>query len=470
MDDNLFDRLGDSKNEQQKQQNAIDDATRKQQERMLEYFKSVLEQNSTLSVQVPSVVVNGGGKTRYDFIQDQLAPILDKRIHTVGSLIQACDQVYYNMASFGIFDRISVGLEDQPASIFTSSNILNVRPIVNLQQSKRFLAKTGTDLGNSEGNGYVNMTMKSIFGGAEMISFDATMGTRTRPSYFLNFNSPIQNSSKWRGEIIGYHTARTIPYASYDQIIRGLTTKIRCTNHELGFETSWRTIAATEDYVSKSIREQAGDGIKGSIYHSWSFDKRDSSLLPTCGYYFKTVQEVAGLLGELPYIKNTFESQAAVSTVDKFITANLGLRGGLLWAAENKKTHLMDRFYLGGPNDVRGFSLGGIGPMDGKDSIGGDAFVAAGLSVFSKLPKLDMNNPLRAQFFINGGSNLPLNQQNVSNTIHQLVTKPSVAMGLGLAYIHSVARFELNFTLPLVARTNENTRKGLQFGVGFSFL
>ena len=46
---------------------------------------------------------------------------------------------------------------------------------------------------------------------------------------------------------------------------------------------------------------------------------------------------------------------------------------------------------------------------------------------------------------------------------------PSMAAGLGVVYAHPVARFELNFSLPLVTRRGEEGRKGLQFGVGIKF-
>jgi outer membrane protein insertion porin family len=47
---------------------------------------------------------------------------------------------------------------------------------------------------------------------------------------------------------------------------------------------------------------------------------------------------------------------------------------------------------------------------------------------------------------------------------------PSVAAGVGLVYAHPVARFELNFSLPLVLRKGEASTKGLQVGVGINFL
>jgi outer membrane protein insertion porin family len=47
---------------------------------------------------------------------------------------------------------------------------------------------------------------------------------------------------------------------------------------------------------------------------------------------------------------------------------------------------------------------------------------------------------------------------------------PSLAAGIGLVYAHPVARFELNFSLPLILRRGEESVKGLQVGVGINFL
>ena len=59
----------------------------------------------------------------------------------------------------------------------------------------------------------------------------------------------------------------------------------------------------------------------------------------------------------------------------------------------------------------------------------------------------------------------------VSNTIAELGNGlPSMSTGIGLVYAHPVARFELNFSLPLVQRKGENARKGFQFGIGINFL
>ena len=62
-------------------------------------------------------------------------------------------------------------------------------------------------------------------------------------------------------------------------------------------------------------------------------------------------------------------------------------------------------------------------------------------------------------------------QQSVFDTVAELGNGlPSMSAGVGLVYAHPVARFELNFSLPLVIRKGEDGRKGLQFGIGINFL
>lgn len=88
-----------------------------------------------------------------------------------------------------------------------------------------------------------------------------------------------------------------------------------------------------------------------------------------------------------------------------------------------------DRFKLGGPINIRGFRFHGLGPRDDSayllasnhslaqlylhivwnvlticlgDSLGGDLYWAAGLSVISDLPKKP-HWPLKPHFYINAG-------------------------------------------------------------------
>jgi outer membrane protein insertion porin family len=47
---------------------------------------------------------------------------------------------------------------------------------------------------------------------------------------------------------------------------------------------------------------------------------------------------------------------------------------------------------------------------------------------------------------------------------------PTITVGAGLVYWHSIARIEFNFTLPLAAATSDRIRPGFGFGLGLHFL
>ena len=45
-----------------------------------------------------------------------------------------------------------------------------------------------------------------------------------------------------------------------------------------------------------------------------------------------------------------------------------------------------------------------MGPRYRADSVGGDVFSAASISLVAPIPRINQNWPFRIQFFINGGS------------------------------------------------------------------
>jgi outer membrane protein insertion porin family len=199
----------------------------------------------------------------------------------------------------------------------------------------------------------------------------------------------------------------------------------------------------------------------------------------------KSVSELAGfggLSGDVAFFKSEAESQVALPFGNTGITLTAGLRGGLIYPlalpGQNspQASRINDRFILGGPNNVRGFRIAGLGPHDGSDAVGGDVYAAGGASLLLPVPRVGKETPLRLQAFINGGRLLSLKGQgkqsgSLSNTFASLTDElPSCAAGLGLVYAHPVARFEINFSLPLVMRAKEEGRKGLSFGVGIEFL
>ena len=268
--------------------------------------------------------------------------------------------------------------------------------------------------------------------------------------------------------------------------------------HELGYNGVWRQITGLARDASPTVRGDAGDSVKSSLTHTWMKDRRDNPQLPTKGYFNKSTVELAGwgpLQGDVAFGKAEVEAQGAIPVPmpgiqdESGVSLTTGFRAGLLYPlplgaeSESKPSRINDRFQLGGPTDVRGFRLSGLGPRDGSDAVGGDVYAAGSANLLFPIPRVGKDRPLRFQIFANGGRLLALktpkmegtdgekSRQALSSTVAELGNGlPSMAAGFGLVYAHPVARFELNFSLPLVLRKGEDARKGLQFGVGINML
>ncbi len=380
-----------------------------------------------------------------------------------------------------------------------------------VREKGRILAKTGTDVGNVEGSAYGFLSWRNVLGGAETLNVTGSLGTRTRSAYSVAFSTPVRSDPDVRWEIGALVNTTRKDWASHEEVTRGWGSKVRWRSgwghyHELGYSGLWRQNTGLADTASATVRGDAGDSVKSSVTHVWSRDGRDNATLPTSGYLLKASNEVAGwgpLRGDVAFWKSEVESQVAtpipVPGVRKGgVTLTTALRGGVLYPltlpgeVHPRPSRINDRFQLGGPTDVRGFRFSGLGPRDGNDALGGDMYYAASANLFMPLPRVDPDRPLRLQAFVNGGRLVALNDGGketktgqespsggsastqmsiVRNTANQLFEGlPSVAAGVGLVYAHPVARFELNFSLPLVLRRGEQGRKGLSFGVGISFL
>lgn len=350
-----------------------------------------------------------------------------------------------------------------------------------------------------------------MFGGAEMLTLNAKAGTRTRSAYSANLSAPVLSDPDMRISLEGLASAAEKPWASHEEVVKGGSVRFSWLNarrdtHAVEYSGAWRQITGLSEGASPTVRQDAGDSIKSALKHTFYRERRDNPQLPQDGYMLRSMLEVAGvgpLAGDVAFSKGELEMSGAVPIPlpgireRTGISIGGGLRVGMLWplplgynlSGNALPSRLNDRFLLGGPTDVRGFKLGGLGPHDGQDSVGGDLFAAGSVNMLLPLPYKGPDSGLRFQLFANGGRLVALKNKGKAketdaeglsakavrdgmlNAVGELANgAPSMAAGVGLVYAHPVARFELNFSLPLVLRRGEVGTKGLQLGVGINFL
>ena len=459
---------------------------------------------------ISSIRVLHATHTRHGFLEQIFHPILshnrpDQPTYTLQEALSEIGGAVDKLNRLDIFQQPISTYIDTPDQTDASTTPTDHVVYISAKERGRYTIKTGTEAGTAEGSAYVSAALRNIFGGAESLNAHASLGTRTRSAYSATFGTPILSNPDLRFEIGGLASSTLKHWASHEEVLKGANTRLLWhtssrSRHEFMYAGLWRQVTGLAEKASPTIRTDAGDSFKSSLTHTWSVDTRDLPMMPSRGYLLKTVSELAGfgpLKGDVGFGKFELESQAAVPipipgiSGDSGISFTAGLRGGLLYplAASGQQTpqsRINDRFQLGGPTDVRGFRLSGLGPRDGQDAVGGDVYAAGGASLLLPLPRVGKETPLRLQAFINGGRLLALqdpgasdpskeSSRDVEGSLLATVNKlgdglPSCAAGVGLVYAHPAARFELNFSLPLVVRKGEEGRKGFSFGVGINFL
>ncbi len=130
--------------------------------------------------------------------------------------------------------------------------------------------------------------------------------------------------------------------------------------------------------ASKYIKQSAGSNIISSIEHTLAYDYRDSMIDPKEGFKIGLTQELAGLGGDAKYIGNSLGGSYYIPFFKKTSTllfkASVANRTGY----GKRKIRMNDMYSNLGPEQIRGFDEGGVGPRDiaseEKDALGGKTF------------------------------------------------------------------------------------------------
>ena len=128
--------------------------------------------------------------------------------------------------------------------------------------------------------------------------------------------------------------------------------------------------------VSISLCAQRGEYTTSLVGYGVRLDRRNDPINPTRGFYTALNQDLAGIGGDVNYLRTELEGGWYYGFSPSFIlsaTTSLGYVDG--WNGDSVRIN--DRFYKGG-NSFRGFETAGIGPRDinasRSDALGGKAY------------------------------------------------------------------------------------------------
>ncbi|TYJ58282.1 hypothetical protein B9479_001108 [Cryptococcus floricola] len=387
-----------------------------------------------------------------------------------------------HVGQFGVYDMDRVNVKLEPRR---GGDPDEVEMVLALREKGRLFLKAGTEVGGGEGGGNVTARIRNVFGGAESLEGTASLGTKTKHAYQLSLSSPLFASPLLNFALSAFSLDRdNSAFASHRERSQGGRANLSMIapwgTHDLQYELISREVDRLSHDASVSVRELAQPSTKSSISHTYTSDTRDDPWMGTAGRLLKVTHEYAGLPGSdrfAHFLKTVTQTQ-----LSRELFAGSGVHFSLASLTtflyplfphsptSQSTTYLSDRTFLGGPNSIRGWKVGGMGRRDGPDSLGGDMSWGMGLSLLGPIPGKP-NWPVKWHGFINGGkvSAYDTSRSFVDN-ITKMYSSPSLSVGLGLVYRLDPLRVEVNFAVPLIGRKGEAFSRGLGVGVGIDFL
>ena len=350
--------------------------------------------------------------------------------------------------------------------------------------------------------------LNNALGYCEGVEATVAKGSQQSLSFSLSAQQPRLFGGREGAEArLEQSTRSLVPHCSYSELVRsvvfGLTDGGAADSgalsgaQRLDYELSWRTLSDPGLRASRSVARGLGHSLKSSLRHGWAVDARDSPHQPSQGWAARTVLELAGLGPGVRFLKGEAEGQVALPLPWPQTALALTLRCGLIlpWgggggpavsrpgrgAPGGGRTHLCDRFYLGGPDSLRGFRTRGVGPSDarrppppgapeadsesggGRDALGGDFMASALAAVTFPIPYQPLAEVgVHGHAFVNAGTLLPL-----AAAAGRAREGPAVraSCGLGLVFPTKLGRLEVNYCLAVRAARGDEVRRGWSFGL-----
>ncbi|CAB9510533.1 assembly machinery [Seminavis robusta] len=252
----------------------------------------------------------------------------------------------------------------------------------------------------------------------------------------------------------------------------------------VGFEWSWNfrdllprrqsTMPYSID-ASPEIAAQAGPSETNSI--QWEYRTNgvfcDSKLNPSQGIDYYTKAEIAGPPGDVGFAKVQSGGAVHIPLLNHLCSLHGSLHTGLLeplsfGGACPKPPTVSDRFFVGGPLQLRGFSPAGIGPRapEQGDALGGEFFYTATLAASMTTAALDQYG-IRLFGFANVGT-LAGSLATLTASPSAVVKSSRVSAGVGASAALPMGRIEATYAWP-IRYGPRDMRRNVQFGLGFSF-
>ncbi|MGH7885650.1 MAG: outer membrane protein assembly factor BamA [Thermodesulfobacteriota bacterium] len=304
----------------------------------------------------------------------------------------------------------------------------------------------------------------NIFGYGKTLTFNAQIGGVTRV-ISLNYRDPHFFDSKWTFDSSIFLNDRE--FRDFDRLSFGGSLGVgRRIYKDLSASVSYRIERQDISDVDRDSRLIITESKRtiSSIGIGLTWDSRNNLLDPTSGLLASSNVEFAGIGGNTDFIKYTASARYWLPFWNDTYFSILGLYGFIDLKNNGDDLVVGERFFLGGPNGLRGFAFRRVGPRVPTED--GDFVIIGGVqevlfSVDYVIPIVkDIN--LKGVLFLEAG-----NAFNDGETPNVLDLRPDA--GFGVRWISPLGPIRLDFGFPLGNTLPGEDSFEVQFTVGTLF-
>ena len=183
-----------------------------------------------------------------------------------------------------------------------------------------------------------------------------------------------------------------------------------------------------------------------AVGHSLQYDVRDSRVDPSEGYVVRLRQDLAGVGGNVRYVRNRLNAAYYHPISDTWV-GSLSASGGHIAGFADDDVRISDRFLVGS-STLRGFANAGIGPRDARtsDALGGNLF-ATGNAQLSFPLGLPSDFDIRGRVFTDIGT-----LTGIDDTGPGIRDEASLrtSIGVGLSVTSAFGPIIIDFAVPIL--------------------
>ncbi len=303
------------------------------------------------------------------------------------------------------------------------------RVVINVDVEEKSTGEFSIGGGYSTNDGFLaeaSIADRNLMGRGQFAKASVSYGQNSR-GFELNFVEPYLLGYRMAGGIDVFAKQNLATnYVSYDSKTVGTNLRLGfALTEELSFAPHYsiyrQEISLAPLYncfpavtgvcqpASLAVRKElaAGPVVVSLVGYSMNYNTLDNNKTPTSGFYATLKQDIAGVGGDVNFIRSSVETRNYYEVLPDVVGV-LKLQGGNVSGWGGKDLRMLDHFQMG-PNLVRGFAPGGIGPRDltvgtTNDSLGGTLYWGASVEFQTPLYFLPKEIGIKLATFADAGS------------------------------------------------------------------